>query len=306
MMHHLVVGAGPIGRTVALRLIERGDRVSLATRSGTALEGAHAVPMNASDAAAFSAAAAECRTIFLCTSPTYHRWAAEWPPIFAAAIEAARRSGAGLVIMGNLYAYGQPEDAMVEATPYHPVEKKGEVRLACWQTALAAHQRGEIRAVEVRASDYFGPGIEKNAHLGADFFRPILQSKTARVIGDPDAIHSWSFIADIVSTLVAAADYTGAWGRAWHVPSNPPLSRNEIAAQLNARYGCAGRVVGVPQWLLRGLSYFSPMLREVVASSYQFRAPFVIDACETQALLHIRATPWNQALAVTAESYRAT
>ena len=305
MTHHLVVGVGSIGRTLALRLIERGDRVTLATRSGTAMNGAQALRMDASDTAAFSAAASGCQTIFLCTNPPYHRWATEWPPIFAAAIEAARRSGAGLVIMGNLYAYGKPEGAMTEASPYHPVEKKGEVRLACWQTALAAHERGEIRAVEVRASDYFGPDVGKNAHLGVDFFRPILQSKKAMVVGDPDVIHSWSFIPDIVSTLVAAGDFTGPWGRIWHVPSDLPLSRRDIARQLNSRYGCTGRVAGYPQWVLRLLGHFSPMLREVEASSYQFREPFVIDARETEALLQIRATPWSEALALTAESYRA-
>jgi nucleoside-diphosphate-sugar epimerase len=305
LTHHLIAGAGPIGRTLALRLIERGDRVTLATRSGTPLNGARALPMNAADAAAFSAAAAGCQTIFLCTNPPYHRWAAEWPPIIAAAIEAARRSGAGLVIMGNLYAYGQPEGAMTEATPYRPIESKGQARLTCWQTALAAHQRGEIRVAEVRASDSFGPGIEGNTHLGAGFFRPILQSRTAWVVGDPDAAHSWSFMPDIAATLVAAAGYTGAWGRAWHVPSNPPLSRHAIAAQINARHGCAGRVIGAPSWALRLLGYFSPMMREVVTSSYQFRAPFVIDARATEALLHIQATPWDQALAQTVESYRA-
>jgi len=305
MTHHLVVGAGSIGRSLAQRLIERSDRVTLATRSGTAMNDAQALRMDASDTAAFSAAASGCQTIFLCTNPPYHRWATEWPPIFAAAIEAARRSGAGLVIMGNLYAYGKPGGAMTEMSPYQPVEKKGEVRLACWQAALAAHERGEIRAVEVRASDYFGPGVGKNAHLGVDFFRRVLQSKKAMVVGDPDVIHSWSFIPDIVSTLVAAGDFAGPWGRVWHVPSDLPLSRHDIARQLNSRYGCAGRVASYPQWVLRLLGYFSPMLREVEASSYQFREPFVIDARETEALLQIRATPWSEALALTAESYRA-
>jgi nucleoside-diphosphate-sugar epimerase len=305
MTHHLVAGAGPIGRALALRLIERGDHVSLATRSGTALAGARALRMDARDAAAFSAAAAGCQTIFLCPNPPYHRWAAEWPPMMHAAIQAARRSGAGLVIMGNLYAYGQPAGAMTEAAPCRPVETKGHVRLACWQAALAAHERGDIRAVEVRASDYFGPGVEKNAHLGAGFFRPVLQSKTAWVVGDPGAPHSWSFVADIAATLVAAAGFSGAWGRVWHVPGNPPLSRNGIAAQINTRHDCVGRVAGVPQWALRLAGGFSPMLREVAASSYQFRAPFVMDARATEALLHLRATPWDEALAQTVASYRA-
>ena len=35
MPQHLVIGAGPVGRAVARRLLDRGDDVILATRSGS-------------------------------------------------------------------------------------------------------------------------------------------------------------------------------------------------------------------------------------------------------------------------------
>ncbi|WP_166792329.1 hypothetical protein [Cryobacterium sp. TMT1-66-1] len=46
------------------------------------------------------------------------------------------------------------------------------------------------------------------------------------------------------------------------------------------------------------------MMHEVWASSYQFVVPFVIDATETERELGVAATPWNEALIATAESYR--
>jgi len=301
--HRLIVGAGLIGAMLARRLAARGETVHIASRSGTAVSGARALRLDAADASALCEAGQGARTIYLCVNPLYHRWRTDWPPVFAAAIEAARRSGAGLVIMGNLYAYGRPEGAMSEHSPCHPAEAKGQVRLEGWQAALAAHARGEIRAVEVRASDFFGPGAGKNAHLGVNFFAPLLASKTAWVIGDPDALHSWSFVPDVVSTLIAAGDYEGDWGRVWHVPGGAPLSRRQIAAQINERHGCRGRVAAIPAWMLRALGLFSPMLREVEAVSYQFREPFVIDAAETERLLGVHATPWDEALALTVEAY---
>ncbi|PJJ61544.1 NAD-dependent epimerase/dehydratase family protein [Compostimonas suwonensis] len=305
MTRHLVVGAGLIGRPVAETLVARGDEVALATRSGTALDGARALTLDASDPVAFAAAATGAQTIFLCTNPPYPEWASQWPPVFSAAIEAAKASGASLVVMGNLYPYGVPSGPMTEHSPERTTEKKGLIRKAGWDAVRAAHERGEIRAVEVRASDYFGPGATGTAHLGEDFFGALRESKTARIVGGADILHSWSYLPDIAATLVAAADHEGEWGRVWHVPSGQPLTRREIARQVDAVYGSHGRVSSYPQWMLRSLGWFSPMMREIHASSYQFVTPFVIDSAETERELGVTATPWDEALRTTAESYRA-
>ncbi|WP_022881721.1 NAD-dependent epimerase/dehydratase family protein [Gryllotalpicola ginsengisoli] len=305
--NHLVIGAGPIGRELVHQLTERGDQVLVATRSGTRLPLAEAVTADASDAAALIGAAEGADTIFLCSNPAVYaadEWQRVWPPIFRAAIQAARSSGAGLVVMGNLYPYGKPEGPMTECSPEMTTEAKGVVRREGWAAVKAAHDAGEIRAVEVRASDYFGPGAGGTAHLGERFFGPIMASKTAYVVGDPAMPHSWSYLPDIAATLVAAADHTGPWGRVWHVPSGLPHSRHEIADTLNDWFDAHGKAAGVPQWLLAGLGLFSPQWRGVYESSYQFTAPFVLEATETERMLGVQATPWPAALRETAQSYR--
>lgn len=303
MAKQLVVGAGLIGRPLAERLAARGDTVTIATRSGSNAAGATPLALDASDPAAFGRAAEGAATIFLCTNPPYTDWAAQWPPIFGAAIHAASATGAALVVMGNLYPYGSPTGPMTEHSPETTTEKKGLIRRAGWRQVLSAHERGDIRAVEVRASDYFGAGATGTAHLGEAFFTAILASKTARVVGNPRLLHSWSYLPDIVTTLIAAADHPGEWGRLWHVPS-AAIGRADIVAQLNRRYGTRGKVSGYPQWMLHALGAVSPMMREVWASSYQFLVPYVIDSAETERLLGVAATPWDEALFAAAESYR--
>jgi nucleoside-diphosphate-sugar epimerase len=304
MPQHLIVGAGSVGSALARRLVARGDGVTVATRSRTALPGATSVTLDAADPVAFVLAAERMDTIFLCTNPPYGDWARRWPPVFAAAIAAASVSGARLVSMGNLYPYGAPSGPMTEHSPETTTESKGVIRRAGWHRMLEAHRNGEIQAVEVRASDYFGAGVTGTAHLGRSFFAPVLASKTARVVGLPGAVHSWSYLPDIAATLAAAADFSGPWGRVWHVPSTA-RSRTEIAAQLNLRYGSHGTVAGYPAWLLRSLGVASPMMREVYASSYQFQAPYLIDSAETERELGVVATGWDDALATVADSYRA-
>src|SRR5680860_636225 len=160
------------------------------------------------------------------------------------------------------------------------------IRRDGWAKVREAHERGESRAVEVRASDYFGAGVSGTAHLGDAFFRAILRSKSAHIVGHPDVAHSWSYVPDIVSTLILAADYPDAWGRVWHVPSGT-FSRDEIAVQLNEHYGTRGTISPYPQWILRGLGLVNPMMREVWASNYQFLMPYVIDSAETERRLGV-------------------
>ncbi|TFC94366.1 NAD-dependent epimerase [Cryobacterium sinapicolor] len=305
MPQQLVVGAGMIGRPLAERLAARGDQVTVGTRSGAMVPGAESMVLNASDPQTFTRAATGMSTIFLCINPRYTDWTTQWPPVIDAALVAASVTGARLVLMGNLYPYGAPTGPMTEHSPETTTETKGLVRKDVWHRARDAHDRGEIRAVEVRASDYFGPGVIGTAHLDDRFFRAILASKTARVVGQPGRVHSWSYLPDIVSTLVAAADHAGEWGRLWHVPSTA-VTRDDIAAQLNRRYGTHGTVAGYPQWLLKSLGTLNPMMQEIWASSYQLRVPFLIDSAESERLLGVAATPWADALGTTADSYRAS
>ncbi|GAA4164729.1 NAD-dependent epimerase/dehydratase family protein [Gryllotalpicola daejeonensis] len=304
---HVVVGAGLIGRRVAQRLVERGDRVTLVTRRGTELHGARSVAADASDAAALTAASDHVSTLFLCANPAVYsaeEWAKVWPPIFRAAIAAAHEAAAGLVVMGNLYPYGQSDGPMTEHSPELTTSPKGLIRKSGWELVKAAHDAGELHAVEVRASDYFGPGAGQTAMLGERFFVPVLESRTARVVGDPAQPHSWSYLDDIAATLVAAADYRGDWGRVWHVPSGAPHSELEIAETVNEWFGTHGKVAPIPELALRTLALFSPQLKGVLDESYQFTHPFVLDSSETERMLGVHATPWETALRDTAQSYR--
>lgn len=300
----LVLGAGPVGSTVARTFRASGQDVTVGTRSGTTLPGMAAARLDAADADALTRAAEGRSAIVVCTNPPYHRWRTEWPPIVEAVLRAARAAGGDILMVGNLYSYGKADMPMTERSPEHPAESKGEVRRDLWATLRAASERGDVRAVEVRASDYFGPGARAEAHLGTRFFEPILASKRSRAIGDPAQPHSWTYLPDLADTVVAAAGYSGDWSRIWHAPAASHLSRTEICRQVNDRYGVHGSISGLPSLLIRGLGVVNPVLREIAASSYQFRMPFLSDATETEHELGVDATAWETALDATVAFYR--
>ncbi|ROQ41237.1 nucleoside-diphosphate-sugar epimerase [Frondihabitans sp. PhB188] len=302
MATHLIIGAGNIGTPLAAKLVARGDSVRVATRRGTQLPGTGAIALDAKDAAAVTEAARGADTIVVCSNPPYPEWAARWPPIFAALEEAATATGARIVLMGNLYGYGAGSGVMGVDTPLATTEKKGMIRVAGWNRLLDAERRGDLRVAEVRASDYFGLGAGANAHIGGNFFGPLLKGRTAWCVGDPTQPHAWAYLPDVVDTLIAAAD-ADQTGRAWMAPHSTSISRREIVAQVNSITGRNGTARSYPGVVFGAMALAMPFIREVKAMSYQFTAPFLVDSAESERALGITATPWAEALSATLDSY---
>ena len=303
-MSHLVIGAGVIGGRVAQLLAERGERVSVVSRSGAGPADVTRVAADARDAEAMTRLASGAAVIYNCVNPPYHRWPADWPPIAASVLSAAERSGAVLVTLSNLYGYGpraggyDPSHPMTEETPLAATGPKGRVRARVWQDALAAHQSGRVRAVEVRAADFVGPGAE--SALGERALRQIRQGKSVSVLGRADRLHTWSFTEDVAGMLVVAGADPDAWGRAWHVPSNEPHTQREVISDLGTAAGTGPiRVRTVPSAVLAGMGLVWPLMRELRETEYQFRDDFVMDSSAAQATFGLKPTAWEEIVAVT-------
>ncbi len=105
---HVVVGAGPIGSGIVREQAERGHRVKIVTRSGSGpeLAGSSGSRRTHQTPARWRAVATGAAAIYNCANPPYHRWPELWPPMAAAMLSAAERSGAVLVTISNLYGYG--------------------------------------------------------------------------------------------------------------------------------------------------------------------------------------------------------
>lgn len=294
---HVVVGAGPVGRETAQALVRRGHEVLLCSRSGTGPEvrGARRVAVDAADAGQLTDLARGAWALYNCVNPpAYHKWPTMWPPIAAALLTAAERSGAVLVTTGNLYPYGPVEGAMVEGLPDAGTGVKARVRAAMWAEALAAHEAGRIRAVEVRGSDYMGAGVGDGSHINRLVPRA-LAGRPVRVMGSPDQPHSWTDVRDMARALVEVAGRRDAWGRIWHAPTNPPRTQREAVADVCRAAGKEPvEVRGYPRWALTVGGILSPMIRELHETAYQFERPFVLDSSAIAGKLGLEPTPWDE------------
>lgn len=305
MSTHVVVGAGPVGTATARLLVDRGDAVVLVTRTGSGpeLPGLTRVAADATDADRLAEIARGAAAIHNCANPPYHRWATDWPPLASSLLAVAERTGAVLATVSNLYGYGPVDGPLTEDLPLAAQGTKGRVRARMWQDALEAHRAGRVRATEVRGSDYVCPG--PGSHLGDRVTPRVLAGRPVRVMRSADQPHTWTSVDDVARLLLTVADDARGWGRAWHVPSNPPRTQREVIADLARVAGTRPSPVGeYPAWLMRALGVANPVIREFAEVAHQFERPFVLDSTAAVRTFGLEPTPWEAVLERQVAAYR--
>jgi nucleoside-diphosphate-sugar epimerase len=297
---HVVLGAGPVGRAVVTALASRGIEPAVVTRSGASVPGATSRRADLADPVQAAAAVDGAAVVFQCAQPPYHRWPEEFPTLQAHAVDAAMSADALLVVAENLYGYGPVDGPISQDLPLSATTRKGAVRAQMWRDLQEAHEGGRLRAVAARASDFFGPGVGDSA-VGRRFFGPLARGKVVRVAGDPDRLHTYTFVADFGEALVRLSETPASWGQAWHVPNAPTVTTRAFAEQAAELAGTTLRLRGTPRWQLRLLGRFVPAVGEIVEMLYEFEKDFVVDHTPYAALLGDHATPLDEALAATLE-----
>jgi nucleoside-diphosphate-sugar epimerase len=282
-----------------LLIAQRGDHVRLVTRRGTGPQhpGIELVAADATSAERLTELAKGAAALYNCASPQYHQWFTDWPPLHSALMAAAERTGAVLATMSNLYGYGPTEGPMTPRSPIVATHPKLLLRARMWDDMLTAHQAGRIRATEVRASDY----IEANSMLSFGIGSAVLAGKRAYVIAPLDVPHSWTSVHDCAKTLARVATDDRALGQVWFAPTNPPLTVRQLATRFAEVNGAAApKLTSLPYPVIWTVGLFSPMMRELRTTRYQFTRPFVIDSSATTNEFGLQPIPLEEALRDTA------
>lgn len=292
---HLVVGAGEVGSALATQLANAGKQVILVTRSGRGPQ--HAlIKRIAADAASLPAlkeAAPSAVAIYNCVNPPhYNKWATEWPPLAKTFLDYALATDAILVTCSNLYGYGPTTKTLTEDFPLNGTWINSKVRAQMWLDAKKLNDEGLIRATEVRGSDYVSPGMQSRF---GDRVVPVLKAgKAVQLLGGTDHLHTFTSPVDVATLMRTIALDKRAWGKAWHVPSNPPKTQREVVEDIARELGIKDVKVGsVPNAILSMMGLFNPVIRELNNGSYMFNAPFVMDDSAARKTFGIQPTSWD-------------
>ena len=296
-----ILGAnGVIGRELSRHLSARTDHVRQVSREPRAVNPAdQLVAADLLDAAATADAVKGSDVAYLVAGLKYETavWQDQWPKVMRNAIDACRRHRCALVFFDNVYAYGRVEGVMSEDTPYNPCSKKGEVRARIATMLMEEVRRGELRAMIVRAADFYGPGAALSLTHALVHAR-LEAGKTAQWIGNPKAVHSFTYTLDAGRTVALLGNTPSAYGQVWHALT----SKEPITGEQYVRLACelSGRPYGLqaaPRWLLSLMGLFVPVLRENMEMLYQFEHDYRFDSSKAERALGLAPTAYRDGIA---------
>ena len=307
----LVIGAtGDFGDHMTTALLARGWRVKALNRrpAVAAKTKPHlAVEWIQGDAmkpAEVTAAAQGCAIIVHAGNPpAYRNWRGLALPMLDSVIEAATVTGARIVMPGNVYNYDPKLTPVIdEASPQHPISRKGAVRVEMEERLEAAAAAHGVKSLTLRAGDFFGPRSD-NGWLAGQMLKP---GKAVRAVvwpGDRRAAHAFAYLPDLTETAMrlierrhALADFT-----VFHFGGHAFTPGVGMAEALRRVGGYPKAPIrGFPWPLLVALSPVVPLFRELLEMRYLWNQSLTLDNARLVAFLGAEPhTPIDQALTET-------
>jgi nucleoside-diphosphate-sugar epimerase len=219
-------------------------------------------------------------------------------------LTAAERTGALLVSLENVYGYGSTAGGpMTEDLPLSATTIKGRTRAAMTRELLAAAAAGRARIAIGRASDFFGAGVTEST-LGERIFANALAGRRADFLGNPDLLHTYSYVPDIAAGLVTLGTDARAIGQVWHLPGPETVTTRALLALIAAEIGHPVAIRSMPKFALRALGLVNPMMRALHEMAYEFEESFVLDTTKYQSTFGTAGTPLKTAIESTVAWYR--
>lgn len=306
----LILGArGRFGRAAANAFAAAGWQVVAQMRPGGSalpLAGVRWVEARPDDAAALAAAAPHASVVVQALSPLYtHRvWRREVPRLTQAAITISRELGATLMLPASVYNFGRELPPMLhEDTPQVANTVKGGLRIDSETMIRSAVADGAIKAVVIRAGDFFGSGSGSWLDL---VMAKELRSGKFTYPGPLDLPHAWAYLPDLAQAFVRAAQARErlpafeALHFAGHTVTGTEWrdALTDIAWQ-NGWLRADGRLKqgSLPWPLLRALGLVVPTFEALAEMRYLWRRPHQLVGTHMQQVLGPqRQTPFQDAV----------
>ena len=154
------------------------------------------------------------------------------------------------VFTSSIAVYGTSlELPMTEETPARPEDPYGVAKLAVEQDLKCAHEMFGLNYVVFRPHNVYGERQnigDKYRNVIGIFMNQILRGKPMTIFGDGTQTRAFSYIGDIVPSMIEAIHNTAAWNQVFNVGSDRYYSLNELAHLVADAMGVAPNIVHVP------------------------------------------------------------
>lgn len=267
----LVLGAtGGIGGEVARRLQARSWKVNALHRDAKVASGRHAqigvswIQGDAMRPADVEVAAHGTSLIVHAVNPPgYRKWGELVLPMLESTIEAARSSGARILLPGTVYNY-RPDafPNITETSPQNPLTRKGAIRVEMERRVRAAADTG-VRTLIVRAGDFFGPKAGNN-WFSQGMIKPGRPVSSISYPGRRKIGHQWAYLPDVAETMIQLVEREEALEAfsTFHMNGHWDADGKEMIATIRRVVGKPNlKIRPFPWWLFALASPVVPLFR---------------------------------------------
>ena len=219
-------------------------------------------------------------------------------------LEGCSHSGARLVFADNLYMYGPQTHPLTEDMPLTTYGRKPALRAAITRQWKSEHDAGRVRAVAVRASDFYGPDVA-TAVISEFGVAKMLAGQPALLPYSPEQPHDFAYVPDFARALVSLIDAPDdAFGQAWQIPHAPTRTLREVLTLAANLIGVPPKITVLPPVLAPIIGLFSKEVGEIGEMRFQWDRPYLVDSSKFAARFWSDATPFETGLTETIAFYR--
>lgn len=290
-------GRGRFGQAAARAFADAGWRVLAQMRPGgvaLALPGVRWIEAAPEDTAGLAAAARGAAVVVHALSPVYTNrvWRREVPRLAQAAIAISRELGATLMLPGNVYNFGESLPPVLhEDTPQAATTVKGRLRTQAEALVRRATDGGAMKAVVIRAGDFFGCG--NGSWLDLILAKGLRQGRFGYP-GPLDLQHAWAYLPDLAQSFVRVANARHRLPafETFHFAGHAQAGTDWLDVLTDVawengwlRADGALRQGGVPWALMRAIGVVAPTFHAVAEMRYLWQRPHRLAGTRMQALL---------------------
>lgn len=266
-MQTILGAGGNIGKPLAKELIPYDPHIRLMSRNPQKInETDELFPGDLTDKERVEKAVEGSHIAYLVAGLAYKlkEWKEKWPVIMQNTIDACKKHNTKLVFFDNAYMYdpGYLEN-LTEETPVNPSSKKGKVRAAIAENLMQEMKAGNLHAMIVRASDFYGPGVSSSVIMET-VYKKLKDGKTPIWLGNPSAWHSLTFTPDAAKATALLGNTADAYDQVWHLPTESEKLTGKQWVELFAKeLKRPAKFKAVPGKMVRFMGNFVPLFREL-------------------------------------------
>ncbi|MEH6941362.1 NAD-dependent epimerase/dehydratase family protein [Bacillus sp. JJ722] len=236
-----------------------------------------------------------CTHLFLTVNIPYANWENELPIIFENVITTAKQNKAKIILVDNIYAYGESSSNTIsESTTMKPHTKKGKIRLQLGNML----KQSNVPYIIAHFPDFYGPNA--NNTLLHYTFDLMIQNKQSRYVGDQKIAREFIYTPDGAKALVELAMSEQNYNQHWNIPGDGVITGEEIIQIAKSHINYSKKVGTVNKKMLRLIGLFNTQLREAVELYYLFERPVVLSGTKYEKNIgKLPVTPYSKGITET-------